>query len=167
MKKLALLLLLAGRLGALRAEDGYRLWLRYDRLTDTALLRSYRSLLDGLEFRAGSPTLLAARRELCMGLVGMLAMPHDTLAPAPGSLPAHCMLVGTPRSLPALAAFHLDDNLAALGEEGYLIRAITIAGSQHILIAAATDKGILYGVFHFLRLLQTHASLTRIGIGSS
>ncbi|HLI93729.1 MAG TPA: alpha-glucuronidase family glycosyl hydrolase, partial [Puia sp.] len=68
--------------------------------------------------------------------------------------------------LPALAALHLDEGLASLGDDGYLIRTVTITGSQHILIAAATDKGILYGVFRFLRLLQTQASLTRIDINS-
>ena len=35
MIKVALILLLLGRLSVSRAEDGYRLWLRYDLILDT------------------------------------------------------------------------------------------------------------------------------------
>lgn len=44
---------------------------------------------------------------------------------------------------------------ARLGEEGYIIRKAAREGKDYILIAGGSDKGLLYGVFHFLRLLQT------------
>ncbi|GAA0137545.1 xylan alpha-(1-_2)-glucuronosidase [Paenibacillus sp. YSY-4.3] len=44
---------------------------------------------------------------------------------------------------------------ARLGEEGYIIRKVVREGKEFIVIAGGTDKGLLYGVFHFLRLLQT------------
>ena len=39
----------------LRAEDGYRLWLRYDRIDDPALLTQYRSSVTAMVFPAPSP----------------------------------------------------------------------------------------------------------------
>jgi alpha-glucuronidase len=164
MKKAALILLLIGRLGATQAEDGYRLWLRYDPITDAALLKSYDTLLTGIYLNTGSPTLQAARQELITGLTGLLGKLPDTSHTQKNQLPDNCLLVGTPATLPALATLHWDRDLASLGQEGYIIRSVTLAGNTHIVITASADKGILYGVFRFLRLLQTHESLRIINI---
>lgn len=43
---------------------------------------------------------------------------------------------------------------ARLGEEGYILRR-SGGDKKFILIAGGTEKGVLHGVFHFLRLLQT------------
>jgi alpha-glucuronidase len=164
MKKAALILLLIGRLGATQAEDGYRLWLRYDPITDAPLLKSYQTLLTGIYLNTGSPTLQAARRELLTGLKGLLGKLPDTTLTTSGRLPDNCLLVGTPATLPALAPLHWDRDIAALGEEGYIIRTTSLAGNTHIVITASTDKGILYGVFRFLRLIQTHDPLRIVNI---
>ncbi len=62
---------------------------------------------------------------------------------------------------------HWGDSLARLGNEGFLIRTCILNGHHCIAIAAGSDKGVLYGVFHFLRLLQTHQSLERLNIVST
>src|SRR5437868_1000058 len=54
------------------AEDGYRLWLRYDRVKDEARLSTYRGLIKGWMIDGSSPTLDAAAKELSMGLSGLL-----------------------------------------------------------------------------------------------
>ena len=58
-------------------------------------------------------------------------------------------------------------DLQRLGPEGYLIRSLTEDGHQLIIVAAPEEIGLLYGVFHFLRLLQTHQSLDHLDIASS
>jgi alpha-glucuronidase len=166
MKRAALILLLLSRLSAIRAEDGYRLWLRYDLLTDTAVLRSYRTQLAALQFNAATPILHSARLELNTGLQRLLGESIDTLDSQETRLPDHSLLVGTPATLPVLSTLHWDRQLTTLGEEGYIIRSVSLAGHSHIVIAAATEKGILYGVFHFLRLLQTHQPLQTLDITS-
>ena len=55
-----------------RAEDGYRLWLRYDRIDDPRLLQEYRSSIRGVLVYDKSPTLHAAANELKNGLDGLL-----------------------------------------------------------------------------------------------
>ncbi|WP_239616390.1 alpha-glucuronidase family glycosyl hydrolase [Cohnella mopanensis] len=45
--------------------------------------------------------------------------------------------------------------MEALGEEGYVLRTVEQPQRRFIAIAGRTDKGALYGAFHFLRLLQT------------
>src|ERR1700722_9486048 len=59
-----------------RAEDGYRLWLRYDRIDDDALRAGYaaaiRTVILSTPHGTDSPTLSAARSELTAGLGGRL-----------------------------------------------------------------------------------------------
>jgi alpha-glucuronidase len=153
MKKAALILLLLGRLGAAQAENGYRLWLRYDRIADSQLLQQYRQAIPSLDFPGSDPVLSAARTELLNGLGGLLGE-RDWLRPSTGIL-----IIGTPASSALVAHLPGADTLSRLGEEGFIIRTITLNGQNRLLIAAFSGKGILYGVFRFLRMLQTHQSL--------
>ena len=54
-----------------------------------------------------------------------------------------------------------------VGNEGFIIRHQKSGNKNVIVIAANSDVGVLYGVFHFLRLLQTNQNIqTAIGFGS-
>ena len=55
-----------------KAEDGYRLWLRYDPVSDPAALAGYTESLKGWIIQGDSPTLKAAGKELQTGLNGLL-----------------------------------------------------------------------------------------------
>ena len=67
-------------LGASRAfaDDGYRLWLRYDRIADESLRTADAAALSHLVLATpdgtDSPTLTAARNELTAGLKGLLGL---------------------------------------------------------------------------------------------
>ncbi|MBW7461835.1 alpha-glucuronidase, partial [Paenibacillus sepulcri] len=52
-------------------------------------------------------------------------------------------------------------------DEGYVIRTEEDAGSQYIVLAGKTDKGVLYAVFHLLRLMQDGASLEGLSIAEN
>src|SRR5688572_18299055 len=52
---------------AVRAEDGYDLWLRYRRVADASRLAEYRAAVSRVVVEGGSPTLAAARAELVAG----------------------------------------------------------------------------------------------------
>jgi alpha-glucuronidase len=137
------------------AEDGYDLWLRYR--PDPALTAPVRSLVAG----SGSPTLDAAAAELKRGLGGLQGreLPLAGAVSGPGAL-----VIGTPRSLPLLASLPLD--LDRAGTEGFVIRSVEIRGQPATVIAANSDVGVLYGAFHFLRLVQTHQPLANLDLAS-
>jgi alpha-glucuronidase len=130
-------------LAAARAEDGYRLWLRYDRIPDEPQRAAYAALLGQVVLATptgtDSSTLAAARDELTKGLKGLLGVePSITLdraAPDP-----------------------------AVGEEGYGITKVA-RGSRHcIVIAARRDIGVLYGAFALLRCVQTGRPLDDLAV---
>jgi alpha-glucuronidase len=54
--------------------------------------------------------------------------------------------------------------MTTLGKEGYLIRYVKLTNKNILLITANSDIGVLYGVFHFLRLLQTNQSIDNLNI---
>ncbi|WP_336969130.1 alpha-glucuronidase family glycosyl hydrolase [Sphingobium aromaticiconvertens] len=152
------LILLTGTPSA-QAEDGYDLWLRYPRAEGPAL-----SGLSGharsIVAPGTSPTARAALEELTRGLTGMTGE-----APAVASAPDEGAILLATTESPALARFSLD--LKPLGAEGYAIRTTTIDGKGVTVIAANADRGLLYGVFHYLRLAATGAPLDALKIRES
>ncbi len=144
------------------AEDGFDLWLRYRPVESAQTLAAYRSQASQIVAESRSPTLQAATRELSMGLAGLLgsAVPVSASVSRSGAV-----LIGTPTSSGAIRALGLD--LSNAGKEGYVIRSATAGGRSVIAIAANEDVGVLHGVFHFLRLMQTGAPLDSLAIASA
>jgi alpha-glucuronidase len=142
-------------------EDGYRLWLRYDPLADSPRRAQYRAALSQVVLDSSSPTLLAARRELDLGLRGLLgdAIPFADAVPE-----TRALVAGTPRGSRAIASLGIEGLLAPLGAEGFVIRLTTVAGMPCIVLAANEDIGVLYGVFHLLRHLQTERDLDAVTV---
>jgi alpha-glucuronidase len=135
------------------AEDGYELWLRY-RPVETNWVERYRTSLTQLILNDDSPTLRAAKDELVRGLRGLLGTAPVQARAVSGN---GALIAGTPRSEPLLA--HLGLELSALPPQGYVIRSVAVDGRRATVIAANDDVGVLYGVFHLLRLVQTRQSL--------
>jgi alpha-glucuronidase len=133
------------------AEDGYRLWLRYDPLP-AGQTEAYRSRVTAVVMANDSDTQTAIRRELVGGCSGLLGQPVLVTNKVTG---AGALIVGTPKSSTVIAGLKLDQQLAELGPEGFLIRSVKIGAHPATVIAAASDLGALYGSFHFLRLVQT------------
>ncbi|HEY4656760.1 MAG TPA: alpha-glucuronidase family glycosyl hydrolase [Cyclobacteriaceae bacterium] len=165
MKKTLLLTFLIIALNswnAVKAEDGYRLWLRYDLVSDPIKLTQYRDCVRNYLVAGNSPTLSAAREELHLGLSGLLGsgIPETHTIDHDGVLVA-----GKPTDA-LLANLNLADKLKDAGREGYVIFSTTLNKRKSIVIAANDDSGVLYGVFHFLKLLQTHQDLTGLSVSS-
>jgi alpha-glucuronidase len=157
------MLLIAGlsflRPALVKAEDGHKLWLRYVRISDSALLHKYRAELKGVLIDSGSATMKAARHELKIGLGGLL----DEQISFVHSIDHNGVLIaGTPANSPIINSLHLQEQLKKVGTGGYLIKDKVINGKKCIIIAANKDIGVLYGVFGLLRLMQTHQHLARL-----
>ena len=133
----AALFILAGALPgtAAHAEDGYDLWLRYRPLpADIQALARARATAIVTDNR--DPSIGKAVEELDRALGGMLGS-----APArSATVSAGSIVLGTAAE-PRIRALGLP--LAQLGEEGYLIRSVTIDGKPVTVIAANSGIGVL------------------------
>lgn len=152
---LLFLLLLAGLSAEAAAEDGYRLWLRYP-LAPEGWRQQEGASLRAIVGRS-SPMLNAAASELDRGITGLTGRkPVRSTVVHDGSI-----LIGSAQD-PQIAALRLP--LAGLGSEGFLVRAMTI-GSKHVIVVAAnSDKGVLYGTFALLRHLQQERPIERLDL---
>lgn len=146
------------------AEDGYRLWLRYDRISDPVLLEKYNKNATGLIFEGGSPVLKAASKELKDGLHGLLGKEISELTKVKQD---GIIIVGTPATSPIIASMKLDSRLAGLGDEGYILFSTSYRRKKVTVIAANSPAGVLYGTFHFIRIIQTHGDIASLEIKSS
>jgi alpha-glucuronidase len=144
-------------------EDGSDLWLRYRKIATPGILERYRASVSEIfmEGAESSKILSAAREELFHGLSGILGgkIPVSDAEFVQGSV-----IAGTPSSSPLVKGLGLADDLAALGPEGFIIRNVEAKGRRAILIASSAEKGVLYGSFAFLRILQTEGSIAGLDI---
>ncbi|MGI6322876.1 MAG: alpha-glucuronidase family glycosyl hydrolase [Bacteroidales bacterium] len=144
-----------------RAEDGYRLWLRYDVIANREVLKSYNKQIEGFIVEGDSPVILAAKRELEKGLEGLLGRE----IPALGSVgKKRVVIAGTPSGSAIIGSLNLQDKLSGLGPEGYIIVSTKYGGKKVIVIAANNDAGVMYGIFNFLRLLQTNQPIGSLSL---
>ena len=149
---------------ALRAEDGYRLWLRYEPITDPAWRSAYASAFSEIVVPENPRTTIAAARdELVSGLRGLLGIDLPVVTQPTRD---NALVLGTPRQ-PEIAALVTETDLRAISEEGYIVRRIATAGGHRTLIVANREIGQLYGAFALLRHLQTGQSLENLNLLSA
>jgi alpha-glucuronidase len=148
------------------AEDGYRLWLRYDQISDTQRLNEYRELIKDWVIEGESPTINAARDELKMGLEGLMGSAIPELNPQETKTNG-LLIAAVYKNSSLLSKVDLKNKLKDLGPEGFIISNSEINGKRAIIITANEDIGVLYGVFHFIRMLQTNQDIKNVNVVSS
>jgi alpha-glucuronidase len=141
-----------------QGEDGYRLWLRYDLISDIQTRKEYQSALSEILVEGHSPTIDVLREELSGGLEGLLGKKVTMASTVRRN---GTLLVGTPESSGLIGTSPLAASLKNIGNEGYIIRRCMLLHKECLVIAANTDIGLLYGTFHLLRLLQTRQDITK------
>src|SRR5271169_5888193 len=130
------------------AETGAEAWLRYAGL-DAKTAKNYERLPSKVVVLGDSPVLKSAQGELVRGVSGMLGR---TLSVASGSVAsrlAEAVILGTITHLHELAPeLHPPEQFIA---DGYWLKSARIGEHDCLIITAATDRGVLYGVFALLR----------------
>jgi len=140
-------------------EDGYKLWLRYAPLGSAA--KNYRKIVQQIHVEGTSATSGVIRDELHSALAAMLG--SEVLADNK-NLAAGAVIIGTPDNSKLVRDLNWNADLSAVGEEGFVIRSTRIDGKPVTVIASNKEAGTLYGVFHFLRLMQTGRPIDRLHI---
>jgi len=97
-----------------------------------------------------SPTMVAAKKELQTGLGGLLGKTYEN----GGAIIEGSVLVFTKNSLQESGLANAID-YTVLGAEGFLIKTMRLKEKNITIITANTDAGVLYGAYHFLRLVKT------------
>jgi alpha-glucuronidase len=145
------------------ADDGYRLWLRYDKLPANNITTQYKKHLQQLIISGSSATIQKATEELNNALTGLLG---KTPVAVKDLKTNGTLIIGTPANNKIIAALDIQE-LKKINDEGFIIISKTIQEKTCTIISANTDIGILYGTFNFLRLLQTQQDISNLNISST
>ncbi|MBL7857412.1 MAG: alpha-glucuronidase [Cyclobacteriaceae bacterium] len=164
MKKLVSFFLLILISNSALSENGYRLWLRYDLIKNQQMLTVYRKQIKSVYIDGYSPTFLVAKNEIFLGLSGLLGTAITDLKTDGKNASVVC---GTFNSHAIKNLNIKEAEKSSLGKEGYIIRSVVYKNRTVIVIAAPEDIGVLYGVYHFLRLLQTNESIKNLVVSES
>jgi alpha-glucuronidase len=156
---LAILLLASG--SAVHADDGYRLWLRNDRITDRTYLKECSRRFENVMITGESPVLRTAHDEFIAGLMAMTGQNvTEVLAPEGRGT----IIAGTFSSSPLVASLLSDVQPGTTGEEGYIIRSFRQGRRDITVVASEGERGVLYGIFHLLRIIETELPLDNLSI---
>jgi len=133
----------------INAESGHQLWLRFDKINpktqffseinaDQSLFAVKEFLRDWTEIIGKSPMMV-------------------------NSLNDNILVIGTLKSK-NIISFRLNNELNKLGVDGYVIKTVHQKNKTITVVAACDDKGLLYGVYHLLKIIQTNEFSTSLNI---
>ncbi len=141
--------------GSKKSSSMYKCWLKYYKLTNKKLLAEYKDFLKKIVVVEKSAITMSAVKELKLGLNGILG-----IRPAQSKIPTKeaCLILGTIDAVKGLVPLS-EKERQSIGEEGFIIKLTTDNNEKTLLITGETDKGLLYGVFCLLRLIQTETEI--------
>src|SRR5271165_2032608 len=138
------------------AETGAEAWLRYPALSPHAA-KSHERLPARIVVLGDSQVVKTAQQELVRGVAQMSGR---TLSAGTGSLPENAIVLGTLSEVRGLIpALHLPQDLRT---DGFWLKGVKIHGSECLVVTAATDRGVLYGVFALLSKIARGESIAVI-----
>lgn len=125
------------------ADDGYRLWLKYDLIKDAKQRESYAQLTKFIAVTADNQIVKTASEELQIGLQGLLGRKIAIVKSATGTGGIILKIANATPFLP----YNSNEGYDLYTEKG------------NIIISAKSASGLLYGAFALLRKVQTGISL--------
>ena len=132
--------------GPAKAEDGYRLWLRYDPLP-AEVRQHFAPSVTEIVVQSNGAIARSASSELQHGLSGLLAKP-----------------IPVRQSVDRDGAIVAELKKARLGSEGFTIRSTRVSGHRATVITASDERGLLYGAFALLRRVQTEQPIDQLDL---
>ena len=148
----------------LRAEDGYKLWLRYEKIENEQLVDNYKAKLSYIFIPGEHPIFESIKKELSLSFEGALGFTPTFIEKVRDD---SCLIIGT---LSTVSFFEKDEEselLKTLGSEGYHLSSVEDNNKSLIVLGSQSEIGTLYGTFQLIRLIQTQQSLNNLNIADS
>ncbi|WP_083187193.1 alpha-glucuronidase family glycosyl hydrolase [Polaribacter vadi] len=141
-------------------NNGYNLWLQYTDIENSTLKKKYLSQIKNIHSFGNSETIKACVEELERGFSGLFGDDYFLDKEASNNV----LIIGTISNLNDIHQKNLKEDVLQIKKDGFIIKKIEINGNKKIVITAKTATGVLYGVFRFLRELQTNQPIEQIKI---
>jgi len=142
------------------AQKDYKLWLQYNKVDNDNLKTEYLSNIKEIVSLGKSETSQIAFTELQSGLYEMLGKKFENKSAISGD---HNIIISSKEFLTSEIQKEIG-NFDQINDEGFIIKSISIKNKNHLVITGKTDVGVLYGVYSFLRLMQTNKPIQNLNI---
>ena len=134
------------------ANDGYKLWLDYQPISDSQLKSQVEPLFSGVYIFGENPTYDAIRNELNLASQSMLEKaPSYTKE----RLQNTKLWIGTREQLSQVLSLTKQAEIKALGTDGYWRGTVELEGKSFYAIVGNQPVGTLYGVYNWLNSIQS------------
>jgi alpha-glucuronidase len=143
----------------LRADTGYKGWLRYSRIHNDAVRKQYDRLPAVVVALGKTPVIESAQHELVRGVRGMLGR---TLREEDNLPDESAIMLGTISEIRKATHGRFPD--VHLKGDGYLMKSANLHGHACLVVTAANDRGVLYGAFALLRRIALRESVADLDI---
>ena len=145
------------------AQKDYKLWLQYNKVSNADLKTQYLSTIQEIVSLGKSETAKNAFTELQFGLDEMLGKKFENKATITRD---RTIVIGSKESLTPEIQKEIG-NFNQINDEGFIIKSISIKNKNQLVITGKTDVGVLYGVYSFLRLIQSNKSIQNLNIADA
>ncbi|MTI59689.1 MAG: alpha-glucuronidase [Firmicutes bacterium] len=151
-------------MGERKHNKDYYCWLAYSKINDHDLLSVYQNLLKRITVLGTTPIIESAKRELIRGISGVVGIkPHFSREIDKNIFLIICKISESNFVKKIVGK----ENIKNLSEEGFLIKSFQKNDKNMLLITSKSNRGILYGVFRFLNILQMGMELSNFNIISN
>lgn len=161
---LLLALLLISYAYNLQGEDGYKLWLRYAPVTDPDQYLILEKIFAEIVILEDSPTAVVIKKELKLAGKGMAGI-ESVFSKIPGKQSS--LIIGIFSNLNQSSKFKNSLQDISLKPEGFYLGYLSHDNIQSLVVIGNDDRGMLYGTFHLLRLLQTVVGLKDLPVNEA
>ena len=141
-------------------QNPYDLWLQYDKIEDKTLLDSYKKQISNVYLNLNSATGDVIEEEIEKSFKGLLNIEPKFDNKTPN------LIISTLDKLDPSLKKKLSKT-SNINDEGYVIQHISEKGESKLILSAKTEKGLLYGVFNFIKQIQLHKDLSKLAIVDS
>ncbi|QGK73827.1 alpha-glucuronidase family glycosyl hydrolase [Flavobacterium sp. SLB02] len=146
------------------AQKDYKLWLQYDKIQNAVMASEYKNNLQGIVSLGGSQTARISLAELETGISNMLGNKPEIGSVIKGE---NNLIVGSQTALNLDLQKVLESDFQNINNEGFIIKSMSLKNKKQIVITGKNDVGVLYGVYSFLKLMQTQRSIKNLNIVDS
>ena len=144
----------------LSAQDGYDLWLQYEKIEDEKVKQHYRDHISGFQALGSGETFDAATTELKAAFEGMVGETLKELS----SVKENSVILATEENLPSEIRSMLKNDLSEINSEGYVLKSLKFNKKRITVVTGKTEVGVLYGTFRLIKEMQLHNNITQCDI---
>jgi alpha-glucuronidase len=137
-------------------KESYAAWLQYKMIEDRALVQEYTQWCSSVTVLGDTVIMESAKKELIQGISSMLGIMPDSFSEPQQS--------GLVLAIKDTIGDLIDVDFNQLNDDGYVIKTVTSGQKNTIFIVGKKDKGVLYGTFHLLRLMQNGGNFQLLDI---